>query len=53
MTSVLRSRPADLPHPWAESGSVEADKVLGRAGLVVVETSAGNLWSSIGSCELM
>ena len=27
--------------------------VQGRAGLVVVATSAGNPWSSIGNCELM
>ena len=39
---VSRSKPADLPHPWVESGSAEADEVLGRAaGLVVVATSAG------------
>ena len=38
---VSRSKPSDLPHPWVESGSVEADEVLGRAGLVVVATSAG------------
>ena len=41
VTFVSRSKPADLPHPWVESGSVEADSVLGRAGLVVVATSAG------------
>ena len=41
VTCVSRSRPADLPHPWVESGSAEADEVLGRAGLVVVATSAG------------
>ena len=50
---VSRSKPADLPHTWVVSGSAEADEVLGRAGLVVVATSVGNLWSSIGSCELM
>ena len=53
VTFVSRSRPADLPHPWVVSGSAEADEVLGRAGLVVVATSAGNLWSSIGNCALM
>lgn len=41
VTFVSRSRLADLPRPWVESGSVEADEVLGRAGLVVVATSAG------------
>ena len=41
VTFVSRSRPADLPHPWVEPGSAEADEVLGRAGLVVVATSAG------------
>ena len=41
VTFVSRNRPADLPHPWVESGSAEADEVLGRAGLVVVATSAG------------
>ena len=41
VTFVSRSRPADLPHPWVEAGSAEADEVLGRAGLVVVATSAG------------
>ena len=53
VTFVSRSKPADLPHTWVVSGSAEADEVLGRAGLVVVATSVGNLWSSIGSCELM
>ena len=41
VTFVSRSRPADLSHPWVESGSGAADEVLGRAGLVVVATSAG------------
>ena len=41
VTFISRSEPADLPHPWVESGSVAADEVLGRAGLVVVATSAG------------
>ena len=41
VTFVSRSKPADLPHPWVESGSAEADEVLGCAGLVVVATSAG------------
>ena len=41
MTFVSRSKPADLPYPWVESGSAVADEVLGRAGLVVVATSAG------------
>ena len=53
VTFVLRSKPADLPHTWVVTGSAEADEVLGRAGLVVVATSVGNLWSSIGGCELM
>ena len=33
---------ADLPYPWVESGSAAADEALGRTGLVVVATSAGN-----------
>ena len=41
VTFVLRSKPSDLPHPWVESGSAEADEALGKAGLVVVATSAG------------
>ena len=41
VTFVSRSKPVDLPHPWVESGSAEADEVLRRAGLVVVATSAG------------
>ena len=41
VTFTSRSEPADLPCPWVESGSVAADEVLGRAGLVVVATSAG------------
>ena len=41
VTFISRSELADLPHPWVESGSAEADEVLGRAGLVVVATSAG------------
>ena len=41
VTFISRSEPADLPHPWVESGSAAADEVLGRAGLVVVATSAG------------
>ena len=41
VTFISRSEPADLPHPWVEPGSAEADEVLGRAGLVVVATSAG------------
>ncbi|WP_392398874.1 ornithine cyclodeaminase family protein [Corynebacterium lehmanniae] len=41
VTFISRSEPADLPYPWAESGSAAADEVLGRAGLVVVATSAG------------
>lgn len=41
VTFMSRSRPADLPYPWVESGSADADEVLGRAGLVVVATSAG------------
>lgn len=53
VTFVLRSKPADLPHTWVVTSSAEADEVLGRAGLVVVATSVGNLWSSIGGCELM
>lgn len=31
----------DLPYSWVQSGSAAADLVLGRAGLVVVATSAG------------
>ena len=41
VTFISRSEPADLPYPWVESGSAVADEVLGRAGLVVVATSAG------------
>lgn len=41
MTFISRSKPADLPHPWVELGSAQADDVLGRAGVVVVATSAG------------
>jgi len=41
LTFISRSEPADLPYPWVESGSAAADEVLGRAGLVVVATSAG------------
>ena len=41
VTFTSRSEPADLPYPWVESGSAGADGVLGRAGLVVVATSAG------------
>ena len=41
VTFISRSEPADLPYPWVESGSAPADEVLGRAGLVVVATSAG------------
>lgn len=42
---ISRSEPADLPYPWVQSGSAAADEVLGRAGLLVVATSAGNRWS--------
>lgn len=41
VTFISRSEPADLPYPWVESGSAQADEALGRAGLVVVATSAG------------
>ena len=41
VTFISRSEPADLPYPWVESGSAAADEVLGRAGLAVVATSAG------------
>ena len=41
VTFISRSEPADLPQPWVESGSAAADEALGRAGLVVVATSAG------------
>ena len=41
VTFVSRSESADLPYPWVESESAQADEVLGRAGLVVVATSAG------------
>lgn len=53
VTFISRSEPADLPYPWVQSGSAAADEALGRAGLVVVATSAGNRWSSIGNCALM
>ncbi|MGV0373057.1 hypothetical protein ACUY2A_06665 [Corynebacterium pilbarense] len=36
-----RSSPADVQYPWARAGSAAADEVLGRAGLVVTATSAG------------
>ena len=52
VTFISRSEPADLPYPWVQSGSAAADEALGRAGLVVVATSAGNRWSSIGNCAL-
>ena len=41
VTFISRSESADLAYPWVGSGSAEADEVLGRAGLVVVATSAG------------
>ena len=41
VTFISRSEPADLSYPWVESGSAAADEALGRAGLVVVATSAG------------
>ena len=41
VTFTSRSEPADLAYPWVESGSAAADEVLGRAGLVVTATSAG------------
>ena len=41
VTFTSRSEPADLPHSWVQSGSVAADEVMSRAGLVVVATSAG------------
>lgn len=41
VTFISRSEPADLPHPWVQSGSAETDEVLRRAGLAVVATSAG------------
>ena len=41
VTFISRSAQANLPYPWVESGSAAADEVLGRAGLVVVATSAG------------
>ena len=53
MTFISRSEPADLPQPWVESGSAAADEALGKAGLVVVATNAGHLWSSIDNCALM
>ena len=53
VTFISRSELADLAYPWVESGSAAADEVLGRAGLVVVATSAGDRWSSIGNCDLM
>ena len=53
VTFVSRSKPAGLPHQWVESGSTQADGRLGWTGLVVVTTSVGNPWSSIGNCDLM
>ena len=41
VTFISRSEPADLAYPWVASGSAAADEVLGRAGLVVTATSAG------------
>lgn len=41
VTFISRSGPADLPYSWVESGSAAADEALGKAGLVVVATSAG------------
>ena len=41
VTFISRSEPADLTYPWAQSGSAAADEALGKAGLVVVATSAG------------
>ena len=41
VTFISRSEPADLAYPWVESESAAADEALGRAGLVVVATSAG------------
>ena len=41
VTFISRSEPADLAYSWVQSGSAAADEVLGRAGLVVVATSAG------------
>lgn len=41
VTFISRSEPADLSYSWVQSGSAAADDVLGRAGLVVVATSAG------------
>ena len=41
VTFISRSEPADLGYPWVEPGSAAANEVLGKAGLVVVATSAG------------
>ena len=41
VTFISRREPAGLAYSWVQSGSAAADEVLGRAGLVVVATSAG------------
>ena len=41
VTFVSRHEPADLAYPWAQLGSDAADEALGKAGLVVLATSAG------------
>ncbi|WP_070473599.1 ornithine cyclodeaminase family protein [Corynebacterium sp. HMSC05H05] len=41
VTFTSRSEPADLAYPWVKSGSAAADEALGKAGLVVTATSAG------------
>ena len=41
VTFVSRREPADLAYPWAQLGSDAADEALGKAGLVVLATSAG------------
>ena len=41
VTFVSRHEPADLAYPWVQLGSDAADEALGKAGLVVLATSAG------------
>ena len=41
VTFVSRHEPADLPYRWVKLGSDAADEALGKAGLVVLATSAG------------
>ena len=41
VTFASRREPADLAYPWVQLGSDAADEALGKAGLVVLATSAG------------